>query len=504
MNFRVKRLKKLQLYYFMKKRNVLFFAFMLMTAWCVNAQTQNPLTAENQLPNDERALTVFDGFVQVQADPSITAVRTTWIASRPKDNWFFSLYGGAALLQSEESRYRDFADQLHPTVGLAIGRWFSPVWGLRVSTSAAKLQGFVIDGTYGTGNPHYFMGGWHTGKYYASSGSGALRHGVQSSYTDCADNALGNELVAARFLNLDNPITVKEGTGYSYDITYAAASLDFMVNLKNMVFPYNHQAFFNPVMYAGIGYAHTFAADDTNPEAVQDLLARNGNFKENKTGQTAVNSVMGKFGMQLNFRLGSRWDFFLDGQGLIVPEYFDRRMGDNLMHDFIFNATAGFTYHLKFRHFLKTPVMDPAEIDALNRQINELRNRPQVCPPVVVCPPAEQVVVEQRREIMLTPVFFTLDSYVVRDNQLISIARAAQYLIDNPKSKIQIAAYADRNTGNPAHNMKLSQNRANAVANVLVDKFGIDRDRLNVTFFGDKVQPFDQNDWNRVAIFIVP
>ena len=436
-------------------------------------------------------------------DPSTTAVRTTWIANRPKDNWFISIYGGAAMLQSEESRYRDFKDQIQPTVGLAFGKWFSPVWGLRISATAAKLQGFAVNGNInapeGSENPYYFMGGWYTGKKYASAGGddGRIRPGVQNSYTD-GTSATGAKLIANRFLNLDDVIITSEGTGYSYDITYAAASADFMLNLKNLFTPYNHKAFFNPVLYTGLGYAHTFKADDKNPEAVSQLL--NG-FAEEKTGQTSVNSFMGKFGMQLNFRLGDRWDLFLDGQALMLPEYFDRRVGDNMVTDFVFNATLGLTYRFNFRHFIKAPVMDPSEIDALNRQIDELRRRPvTVCPPVVVCP--EPVV--ERREILLTPVFFTLDSYVVRDNQLISIAKAAQYLIDNPKSKIQIAAYADRNTGNPAHNLKLSQNRANAVANVLVDKFGISRGRLDITHFGDKVQPFDQNDWNRVAIFIVP
>ena len=485
----------------MKKRNVLIFAFVSMMAWCVNAQTQNPLAVENQYPNDEKALTIYDGFVQKQTDPSTTAVRTTWIANRPKDNWFFSLYGGAAMLQSEESRYRDFKDQIQPTVGLALGKWFSPVWGLRISATAAKLQGFVINPNDGNPTqPYYFMGSWFTGKDYASAGNGRIRSGVQNSYTDVTD-PVGAELAAYRFLNLDDKITTSKGTGYSYDITYAAASVDFMLNLKNLFTPYNHKAFFNPVLYTGIGYAHTFKADDANPELVSELMQRY--HSEEKSGQTAVSSFMGKFGMQLNFRLGNRWDFFVDGQALMLPEYFDRRVGDNLVTDYVLNATAGLTYRFNFRHFLKTPVMDPSEIDALNRQINELRNRPvTVCPPVVVCPPEIQVI--ERREILLTPVFFTLDSYVVRDNQLISIAKAAQYLIDNPKSRIQIAAYADRNTGNPAHNLKLSQNRANAVANVLVDKFGVSRGRLDVTHFGDKVQPFDQNDWNRVAIFIVP
>lgn len=460
---------------------------MFAAAMYVSAQSQSPLAIESQYPNDDMALTIYDGYTQKQLNSSTTAVRTTWIANRPKDNWFFSLYGGIAALESEESRYRDLTDRIHPTVGFALGKWFSPVWGLRLNASAAKLQGFAVNANLNDnfqtveGHPYYFMGGWMTGKNYTN---GAGVSGAQNSYTD-GTTIGGAQLIYDRFLNHDDIIHTDDGNGYSYDITYAGATVDFLLNLKNLFTPYNHKALFNPVLYAGVGYAHTFGDKD----------------KE----QTAVNSFIGRGGLQLNFRLHDRWDFFIDGGAILAPEYFDRRVGDNMTSDFVYNVTAGLTYRFNFRHFMKAPVMDPSEIDALNRQINELRNRPViVCPPVVVCPEPEVRVEEKAEKVLLTPVFFTLDSYVVRDNQLLSIAKAAQYLLDNPKAKIQIAAYADKNTGNPAHNWKLSQNRSNAVANVLVDKFGITRSRLDITFFGDKVQPFDQNDWNRVAIFIVP
>ena len=491
----------------MKKNNLLLIAFMLVSVFCINAQSSHPLAAENQFPDDRRALNIFDDYTKIQLDNSATALRTTWIANGPKDNWFISLNGGLAVLMSEETRYMDFMDQLKPTVGFAVGKWFSPVWGLRLSATGAKLQGFRINGG-NNDNPYYFMGSWLTGKNYASAGGGIIRTGIQSSYTDVTTPE-GAELVAYRFLNLDKPIATSKGTGYTYDITYVGASVDFMLNLKNMFTAYNPKAFFNPMLYAGIGYAHTFKADDANPELMATFMQRmqdeNKHFalgSDVKDGQTAVSSVMGKLGLQLNFRLSDSWDIFADGQALVLPEYFDRVVGDNLMQDFVFNATLGFTYRFNFRHFIKAPVFDTRELDALNREINELRNRPkEVCPPVVIPPPVQ---VEVPAKTVLTPVFFTLDSHVVRDNQLVSVARAAEFLVSNPGSRIQIAAYADRQTGNPAHNMRLSQNRANAVANVLVDRFGIERRRLEITYFGDTVQPFEENDWNRVAIFIIP
>jgi len=474
----------------MKKKNLLLVAFMLGYIFSINAQSQNPLAIENQYPDDRKALNIYDDFVNTQLNPAATAVRTTWIANRPGDNWFISINGGLAQLMSEESRYMDLKDQLRPTVGFAVGKWFSPVWGLRLSATTSKLRGFSIwndrvvdaEGNVlrpGSGNGSWFIG--HKPEYNAGVNSGNSTNtyvhafGGEDGSSDDARASLYN-----RFLDggkYYEPGKIPEGPGYTYDLNYIGTSVDFLLNLKNLLMPYNHKAFFNPVLYAGLGYAHTFKDGD----------------------RTAVNSFMGKGGLQLNFRLSDQWDLFADGQALILPENFDRRIGDNMTQDFVGNYTIGLTYRFNFRHFIKAPVFEECELEALNKEINELRNRPAIiCPPVIQCPDPV------KEQVLLTPVFFTLDSYVVRDNQLISIGKAAQYLINRPGIKIQIAAYADKNTGNPAHNMKLSQNRANAVANVLVDKFGIERRRLEITYYGDKVQPFDENDWNRVAIFIVP
>ena len=80
----------------------------------------------------------------------------------------------------------------------------------------------------------------------------------------------------------------------------------------------------------------------------------------------------------------------------------------------------------------------------------------------------------------------------------------AEWLKANPEEKIAIVGYADRNTGSAAYNMGLSERRANAVAKVLTDEYGIDPSRLTVKWDGSEVQPYNneaQNDWNRIVIF---
>ncbi|MDL2256769.1 OmpA family protein [Bacteroidales bacterium OttesenSCG-928-I14] len=475
----------------MKKKFQLLVALLLICGYSVSAQTGNSLAIEKQYPDDDRAKALYDKAYEINYDSKGKAVRTTWLANKPGSNWFVSLGAGAGILMSEETRFMKFSDQITPTFQLAFGKWFSPVWGLRVNVTSSRLNGFVS--LYGPDDT--MQGAWYVGhKYTNELGETGTNTYRPAYWEEGKDNETYQKWLRNRFT--DGKIyTAPNGPegevdGYRYDILYAAGTVDFMLNLKNLFMPYNNKAFFNPVLYAGLGYAHTFREKGLDWENELDY-------------RSEVHSFMQKAGLMFNFRLADPVELFLDAQLLVLPEFFDRRLGDNMTHDAVGNLTLGLTYRFNFRHFIKAPLYDQREIDGLLREIDDLRNRPEIeCPPVVICPEVVEVV--EPDPFYLTPVFFTLDSYVVRDNQWISIAKAAEYLMQNPKTRIQIAGYADKNTGNPSYNMKLSEKRAKAVANVLVDKFGIEKSRLEITFFGDKVQPFAENDWNRVALFILP
>ena len=493
------------------KKTLLLLPMMLLPFLFLNAQSKYPLAIENQYPGDSLMYKIMAEAVEHQLDSTTNAVRTTWIANRFRDNWFISINGGIAQLMSEETRYMDFKDQIRPTFGLSVGKWFSPVWGLRVSLTGAKLQGFATWTQQGAEG--YGLGSWYVGKHYTNGYNASSTNiittnnyvpawGIGGDGTN--GNVAGRALIYDRFLKGGDYIMTDEGPGYTYDFTYLGGTLDFLWNLKNMFKPYNHEAPFNPVIYAGVGYAHTFK------EEIDGL--------PKDQGRTAVNSLMGKVGLQLNFRLGDRWDIFADGNLLFLPEFFDRRVGDGNTHDGVGNYTLGLTYRFNARHFIKAPLYDQSEIDRLNAEINLLRQRPIECPPVVICPECpvcpecpevvvDKLIVPVEREnlkFLPTPVFFLINSSTVRDSEWTSILKAAEYLKSNPSYRLKLTGYADKQTGTPAINRRLSEQRAKAVADVLVTKFGIDRKRLEVTYMGDEFQPFAENDWNRVVIFVVP
>ena len=79
------------------------------------------------------------------------------------------------------------------------------------------------------------------------------------------------------------------------------------------------------------------------------------------------------------------------------------------------------------------------------------------------------------------------------DAYLYSIAQAYK------DSEIIVKGYADVKTGNPEYNMELSKKRAEVVKNKLIE-YGATN--VSIEALGDTVQPFVDNDMNRVAIVI--
>ena len=453
------------------------------------------------------------------------ATHTTFMKNEPADNWFLSVYGGAAMLWNEEAKFTDFGDKLNFTGGFAIGKWWSPIWGIRLSTSYAKLDSWAWNGRYNKDvaeeeQDYRFVGSWLSGQRYASAGNNYIRQGDQNSYTDGITD-YGARLIAANYMNLNDVRTYGDLTGYTYNVTYAAASIDLMLNLKNAFTRYNPKAVFNPVLYGGLGWSHTFKADAVNPKLFQQLLddatAEGCNAIVNpaygKSGQTAVNSVMIKTGMQLGFRLSDALDFFIDGQWLILPEFFDRRVGDNMLHDWVLNAQIGFTYKFNERHFYEplcngsstaaiVPVNRTACCDDLQARLNRIENLLQQPRPIGNSP---YPIIPQNDENLKVIVYFVIDRHEVRQSEMYKLDEIAKFMAKHPRVRVSIAGYADVQTAYPEYNMRLSKRRADEVARILTTKYGIDSSRLRVGHYGDTVQPFNVNELNRAVIaFDIP
>ena len=97
-----------------------------------------------------------------------------------------------------------------------------------------------------------------------------------------------------------------------------------------------------------------------------------------------------------------------------------------------------------------------------------------------------------------------LKTHYITEAQKKNIKSVATFLSTHPDINLVVTGYADIETAYPAYNLRLSQKRAQAVYDMLVDEYGVSKDRLRIDYKGDTVQPYASvNEWNRAVIFFL-
>jgi len=272
---------------------------------------------------------------------------------------------------------------------------------------------------------------------------------------------------------------------------YFMGELDFMVDVTNYLGKYSETRVYSLIPYVGIGGAIGWdykMNGQTHPGGKQRNFTING-------------------GIINKFRFSNRVSLDIDISGALLKESFNH--GGSNTYDGLLGASASLVFKVgKKTDFSEALLMDQGLLDDLNGQINKLRqendrlrNAKPDCPK---CPEPQTIVKEvpvNKGSFVSNVVFFRLGSANIDKNQEVSIFNTAKYLQDNPNAKVKIIGYADKKTGTPSINEKLSEKRAKNVANALINKYNISSSRVTVEWKGDTVQPYAENAWNRVAIF---
>ena len=98
-------------------------------------------------------------------------------------------------------------------------------------------------------------------------------------------------------------------------------------------------------------------------------------------------------------------------------------------------------------------------------------------------------------------VYFELNKSILRDSELPKIDHIIAVMNQFPEAVVSLTGYADKQTGTPKRNWTLSQERAERVAQALVDA-GIAADRISTNFYGDTIQVSDIPEENRVSVCV--
>ena len=275
-----------------------------------------------------------------------------------------------------------------------------------------------------------------------------------------------------------------------YQNVFGAASLEFMFDVVNYFAPYRENRVFHLIPFVGLG-AHMkfYSADDQSGDRV---------------GTENDYSGLLNGGLALKFRLGKRVDLNLEGQMMVSKNNFKGTLTAHDPADVTALVSAGLTFKLGRVAFQPITPMDYELVNDLNGQISSLRaqnaelsKRPVSCPecPDALAPATAVNVIEN-------VVAFRIGSAKIDKNQMINVYNSAEAVKANG-GKIYIVGYADEQTGTPEINMSLSERRAEAVKNALINNYGVNPDNIVIDFKGDTVQPFATNEWNRVAIISI-
>ena len=294
-----------------------------------------------------------------------------------------------------------------------------------------------------------------------------------------------------------NPSLTKE-----YRFKYVAGGLDAVLNLSNLIWGWNPDRLFNLSAFIGGGANVAFDNGEVNliaQELAVGLAAPLSDYQleYNWTGKKV--RPFGRAGLQAAFRINDWLAFTIEGNANVLPDQYNSKKAGN--PDWYFNGLAGLRFNIGGTSYrteaaeVEAPAPVPVVIE--KRPVDTPQPQPQPQPK-----PAVTVSEESRLEPIRRDVFFEINSSAIRSYEATKIREIGEYLTRHPKARVSIIGYADAGTGNEAINEQLARARADAVFNALKHDYNIDGERIIYDFKGSRVQPFLENDLNRVAICV--
>ena len=317
-------------------------------------------------------------------------------------------------------------------------------------------------------------------------------------------------------------------------IDHTLAGLFGTVNLSNLFMGYKGMPrVFDVEAVIGAGWLHAFHGNEAAVQYGNDY-----------------DSWYTKAGANLNFNFGESraWTFSLkpsvlwdmNGDIMKIYRHNERFRGEwnadghvphngksqmSASHAAV-ELEAGITYHFKGSNGERYITLCPYkysqnDIDALNGQINGLRNQlnglqgdldaanarnaqlqRDLDAAKKAQPKTEYVdktkYIDRESALMNVLVHFKVNKTNITPDQQANVERVAMYLKNNPGATVDIKGYAS--TEGPAdNNVRLANGRAEAVKNMLINKYKIAADRITAKGCG-ATDMFQELSWNRVSI----
>lgn len=274
------------------------------------------------------------------------------------------------------------------------------------------------------------------------------------------------------------------------------------VNLNNLLGGYKGEprSFEISALY-GLGWGHVFG---------------------NSSKTDHRNALTSKAALDFAFNLGEAraWQVYVEPAMIWALNDFpgSNKCQYNIDHSG-FQLNAGIIYKFKnsngTHNFAVADLHNQSEIDGLNAKINDLRSDVNDRDAMIAA--KERQISDLRKSLddcnkkphyqkpatvtnLQPTVLFRQGKSVVDPAQYAPIELIAHYMKNHPEARVEIKGYASPE-GPAELNQRLSEERADAVKKILVNKYKISSDRLETKGCGTTDKLFEQVEFNRVATF---
>ena len=271
-----------------------------------------------------------------------------------------------------------------------------------------------------------------------------------------------------------------------YKFTSIAPALDLTLNLANLINGIPTKWEYG--LFAGVGLNIRSAANDDVKAVANHVNQFESAYNYAPMPEDYMKSgafLTGRAGAFVNYKITDQFAIGLEVNGNLLSDKFNYKKAGN--PDSYFNAMLGIKYAFGPTYSTRF-IPDPEP---------EIKYVEKIVEKIVEAPCPEPAVEPLRRDI-----FFLINKYNIRETEEQKVRDVVDYLRANQGAKVQVTGYADAGTGNDRINDRLAAQRADAVVKMLTQKYGIPADRISYDSKGARIQPFADNDSNRVTICI--
>lgn len=305
-----------------------------------------------------------------------------------------------------------------------------------------------------------------------------------------------------------------------YKFNFVQFSADYVLDLANIIGGFKHDRIWTPYVFAGIGGAYAF----NNNQAGSYL-------PEYKTVLTKYWSMTPLFvvraGLGADFWVAKNFSIGLELNTNAYGDKFNSKGAEGAFNpDYQFNALLGVNYRFggntrESKAYIAAMEAAAAEAAAkaalekaeaerraaeaeAERLAKEKAEAERLAAEAAAKAAAEKAAAEHARVAaeQTTNIFFTIGSFVIRPSEDAKLVKLVDFLKSNPDYTVEFVGYADKATGTAARNMYMSKARAEVVKKRMLE-LGVPEDRMKSSYVGDTIQPFAENDLNRVIICTV-